>query len=268
MQLEFNWKDRMDPGGAASNVECASVPVSEPVPAPVPDQERALLSLHSELEERTGRRITVQVTNNRSTMLTLKPLRAGHFRLRLHNMFLEAPGEVRLALARWVVQPRDPDAGRTIDAFIRERRDDIRPREPRAEQVRTQGTHFDLAALYAEVNKTCFNHAVKAAITWGRMPARRRRRSIRFGSYSPEQNIVRIHPYLDQAFVPAYVVRYIVFHEMLHALLGIEELPSGRRRIHPPRFCQFEKTYPDYERACAWIENPANLGRLLHRHGG
>ena len=262
MQLEFNWTNRGTP---------ETVAVNEKEPAPmavsVDVAEEAVLRLRAELEERTGRRFTVQVTNNRSTMLTLRPLRAGHFRLRLHTMFLEAPDDVRAALARWVVKPRDPVAGRTLDVFIREKRDTIRPAAPRAVRLCTQGRHFDLAVLFKHVNKQCFNNAVDAAITWGRMPTQRRRRSIRFGSYSPEQHLIRIHPYLDQAFVPAYVVRYIVFHEMLHALLGIEESPNGRRRIHPPRFCQIEQSYPDYKRACAWIEDPANLGRLLRRHG-
>lgn len=258
MQTEFNWKDHLIPEKTSPGTHTGAG-------AP-PCTEEALLQLQTELITRTGRQLTLQVTNNRSTMLTLKQISPGRYRLRLHMMFLEAPSAVHLALARWVMHPRDPEAGATIDTFIRERRDEIRPRALKPQPLRTRGTHFDLTALYADVNRTCFNNAVTAAITWGRMPAQRRRRSIRFGSYSPEQNMVRIHPYLDQAFVPAYVVRYIVFHEMLHALLGLEESPTGRRIIHPPRFRQIEQTYPDYQRACAWIENPANLGRLLRRH--
>src|SRR5690606_9202221 len=112
----------------------------------------------------------------------------------------------------------------------------------------------DLQQLYDEVNRTEFEGAVDCGITWGRLPTRRRRRSIRFGSYSPKEHLIRIHPYLDQAFVPAFFVRYIVFHEMLHAVMGIEELPSGRRAIHPPAFKRREEQYPDFARAVRWLE--------------
>ena len=64
--------------------------------------------------------------------------------------------------------------------------------------------------------------------------------------------------------MPRYFVRYIIFHEMLHAFLDIDESASGRRSIHPPRFKRMEKAYPDYGRALAWMENPRHLNRLLH----
>ena len=95
------------------------------------------------------------------------------------------------------------------------------------------------------------------------MPTQRRRRSIRFGSYTPVDELIRIHPYLDQAFVPEFFVRYIVFHEMLHAHMGIEETPNGRRRIHPPAFRRREEEYGDYDRAVAWMNDESNLRRLL-----
>ena len=50
---------------------------------------------------------------------------------------------------------------------------------------------------------------------------------------------------------------------MLHALLGVKEGPSGRREVHPKRFRCLEQSYPDYERAVAWMETPRNLRRLL-----
>ena len=92
---------------------------------------------------------------------------------------------------------------------------------------------------------------------------RRRRRSIRFGSYSPGPRLIRIHPLLDQDFVPRYFVRYIVFHEMLHAHLGLVESPSGRTLSHTHEFNQIERAYPDFHRAEAWQRNSANLRKLL-----
>lgn len=181
----------------------------------------------------------------------------------LHHMFLDAPEPIRKALGTWILRPRTKSAGKKLESFIAERRHLIAPRTVRPVALRTQGRFVNLQELYAAVNAAEFDGAVDTPITWGKMPTQRRRRSIRFGSYTPGDNLIRIHPYLDQAFVPVFFIRYIVFHEMLHAAMGIEEGPTGRRRIHPPAFRKREEAYPEYERALAWMNDEANLRRLL-----
>lgn len=121
----------------------------------------------------------------------------------------------------------------------------------------------DLGRYFNELNAAHFDNSVTAAITWGRRPSPGRRRSIRFGSYTASDHIIRIHPLLDQEFVPEYFVRYIVFHEMLHAHLGTPESSNGRRTVHGRDFLAHERTFPDYARAMAWQENLANLRHLL-----
>src|SRR5690606_25166299 len=136
-------------------------------------------------------------------------------------------------------------------------------RSRREGRLVTEGLFHDLQRLYNEVNRLHFGNEVRARITWGRMPPSRRRRSIRFGSYTVEDNLIRIHPLLDQDFVPRYFVRYIVFHEMLHAHLGVKEASNGRRCVHTREFRERECAYPGYEEALAWQNNPANLRKLL-----
>jgi hypothetical protein len=74
--------------------------------------------------------------------------------------------------------------------------------------------------------------------------------------------LVRLHPVLDHASVPRYVVASVVHHEMLHAEMGVETR-NGRRRVHPPEFRRREREFEEYERAKGWIEK--NLGGLLRR---
>jgi hypothetical protein len=69
---------------------------------------------------------------------------------------------------------------------------------------------------------------------------------------------------LDQDFVPRFFVRYIVFHEMLHAFVGISRTPTGRRQVHSGTFKRLEKSYPEYEKAVAWQAVKKNLKRLLN----
>lgn len=232
------------------------------------DDTAARVALQAALEAGSGLRVALFVTDNTSTMMSIKYDRSRTAaRLRVHRMFLSAPPDVVRALAAWVRSPRAEESGAPLNSFIKSNGHRIRGRTGAVRTV-TRGEHFDLRAIFEDLNHAHFQGAVTAAITWGRMPETRRRRSIRFGSYFPREDLIRIHPFLDQAFVPLYFVRYIVFHEMLHAFLGIEESPSGRQRIHTAAFKKIEQAYPGYDRAVAWQDNPKNLGKLLSNRGG
>lgn len=205
-----------------------------------------------------------RLTDNSSTMMTYVPPRRGlPAQLRAHRMFISASPEILDALAQWAMGRRSRSVCKLLDTFVRANHHLIRRRAPAPDQIVTAGTYHDLRPHFDELNAEHFGDKIDAPITWGRFPAPRRQRSIRLGSYAPDAHIIRIHPYLDQAFVPAFFVRYIVFHEMLHAELGIEVSETGRRCIHTREFNARERAYPDYARAVAWNEDAANLRRLL-----
>jgi hypothetical protein len=255
-------------------LDFASPPPADKRPAPLQQRtpahdplrlQAAAHAMRTELAAYIGHEIHLTITNNRSSLLSLKIPAPGRLHLRMHHLFLDAPKEVRKALAEWIRHPRGKKTAAVIDLYIKQRQDAIAPAPPRRHTLRTQGRHHDLARIFAEVNTAEFSNTVECRITWGKMPAARRRGSIRFGTYTPGDNLIRIHPLLDQEFVPAYFIRYIVFHEMLHAAMGIETCENGRRAIHPPAFRRRECAYHDYDRALAWMEDPKNLRRLLSR---
>lgn len=225
-------------------------------------------TLKSYLEAQTGLSIALTITNNRSSMLSFVPNRGNSATLRLHRMFLSANAEVLHALALWLKRGKCRRSARVLDQFIDQHRHLIDRAAPKNRVRRhTSGIAHNLDDLYDAVNDAHFGGTLDVPITWSREPAKkaRARRSIRFGSYSPEDHLIRIHPYLDHDDVPEFFVRYIVFHEMLHAYLGIETLPSGRRVVHSKEFCRIEKAYPDYDRAIAWLDDPYNLQFLLKK---
>ena len=219
--------------------------------------------LRRDIEAHARMSIDLVLTNNTSSIITLKP-RGKRYELRIHRMFLHAGPDVVRALGQWIQAGRRRRAGKVIDDFIKHHQHQLEPSTKRI-RLRTQGKHHDLKAIFDDVNTEHFDGAIDAAITWGRMPSKRPRRSIRFGSYTAQDHLIRMHPLLDQPFVPHYVVRYIVFHEMLHAHLGAEESPSGRRCVHTPEFYRIERAYREFDRANEWIETPANLRKLLNR---
>jgi hypothetical protein len=221
-------------------------------------------AMSERLRELCAARIELRLTDNGSTMMSFRP---GTLRrpaqLRVHRMFAGAPPEVVEALAHWAMGRRPRAVSQLLDDFIAANRHQVRRRSVAVETLETAGAHHDLQTYYDGVNATQFAGEIDAPITWGRFPSLRRRRSIRLGSYTPDNPLIRIHPQLDQDFVPDFFVRYIVFHEMLHAQLGVEVAPSGRRCIHTREFNRRERDYPEYARAIAWHDDPANLRRLL-----
>lgn len=230
--------------------------------APLPEEPRLEL-LQSLISERLKRPFTITITENRQTMMSLRPQRNGSMNVRLHKFFLTAPDDVLNAVADWARHPRDKAAGVVVDAYIRAHAPKREQLPVAAESLQTRGKVHDLLPLYHAVNHAHFNNAIACAITWGRAPHRHRRRYMRLGSYAPHENLIRIHPHLDEEFVPEFFVQYIVFHEMLHAHLGIGESANGRRSIHPPSFRLMEQAYPDFARAEAWLKQPKNLSRVM-----
>jgi hypothetical protein len=211
-----------------------------------------------------GKTLELALTNNNYSMISVRRKTDG-YRLRLHRMFVGAEPRVVRALARYVVH-NDRRASTLLGEYIEAHQHIIRRQErrPRHIRVRTAGRHHDLQAIYDRLNARMFEGALDARITWGpgggQRDGVRRRRSIKMGSYAVEDRVIRIHPALDQESVPEFFVSWIVFHEMLH---GKHEVlrSNGRRRFHTRAFLDEEKTFPDYERACAWEK--ANLDRLL-----
>lgn len=240
---------------AALPVVPAAVPVGPPRDA---DIEGA--RLERRLSTLLARPVTVTLTNNRRTMISSRQ-DGPRLRLRLHHMFATASDEEVAALAAYL-GGGDRRAARAIDRFIANRRDRVTaPR--RKMRLRTEGEHHDLSAIFEDLRDCWFGGRCDAHISWGRRTKtkrRRRRRSIQLGSYVPEDRLIRVHPVLDDSWVPHFYVETVVFHEMLHHELGA--LPTGsRHRFHTPEFRSREASFVHHHRAVAWEE--ANVDRLL-----
>jgi hypothetical protein len=221
-------------------------------------------SLRKILESHIGTPIELTLTNNSSSMMSFRHAAANRpAKLRLHRMFLSASPHVLQALATWLVRQRCKRSAAVIDEFIAANRHLIQRKHRDQSRLRATGQCYDLLELFNEVNRDHFGHSIQVPICWGKWTAARRRRSIRLGSYTPEDHLIRINPCLDSTFVPRYFIKYVVYHEMLHVHIGSETSPSGRRCVHTPRFKAVERAYPDYERAVAWQKRDANLTRLM-----
>jgi hypothetical protein len=183
-------------------------------------------------------------------MASLKFLSESHVRVRLHEKFLTAPQKVWDALAAYISRRRRSDWSVVADFASAIDTSAEKPAE-RKITLRQKGEVYDLAKIAKDVNRRFFNGRVKYRIGWGRERSVRSRRgrgiSIRYGSWSRSSGIIRIHPLLDDRRVPQKFVEYIVFHEMLHAVVPSDHSDNGRRYDHPENFRAFERAYPEFD---------------------
>ena len=186
--------------------------------------------------------LELHLTNNHYSMISVRRKPDG-YRLRLHRMFVGAEPRIVRALARYVVH-NDRRASMLLGEYIEQNQHIIRQqvRRPRRINIRAEGRHHDLQAIFDQLNRERFDGKLEARITWGPVATRRRRRrSIKMGSFAVEDRIIRIHPVLDQPDVPSYFVAWIVFHEMLHGKHEVRR-KDGRRRFHTKEFLEEERT--------------------------
>lgn len=116
--------------------------------------------------------------------------------------------------------------------------------------------YHDLDALAREIRSEYFPDFSSPAIQWGKKITRKRRRSIRLGSYHPSTAVIRIHPLLDSPHVPRFFVQAIIHHEYLHHVLG---------GAHNRRFHTWERRFRYHRESKEWLRRhlPVLLGRRI-----
>lgn len=190
--------------------------------------------------------------DDRQAILTAERQTRDGIAVRLHGSFLDAPHRILDALVRFLRRP-EPHLRQRVQRLYRGAGLARVGGGERAVVLRHTGHHFDLKVLFDTLNERYFDGKVEAFVTWGRRTnSSRRSRSIHFGSYNWARRVIRIHPDLDRGFVPRYFLESVLYHEMLHAHLGMGEGRGGNRGAHGTEFRRLERAWPGYERAKAW----------------
>jgi hypothetical protein len=200
------------------------------------------------LQRLIGKRINLIITDNSSSMLSYRK-DADQVTLRMHRMFLGADSPVLEEIAAFVKNRRAETP--LMRAFIRSGNHLISPKTDRSVMLVTEGQYHNLAELFSEINERYFDGRIVSAITWSSREPRYGVRKRNLGCYDNRRDLIRISRYLDRKAVPRYFVAYVVYHEMLHADLGVRK-KNGRSVVHCSDFRTREKLYHDYERAVAW----------------
>ena len=107
-----------------------------------------------------------------------------------------------------------------------------------------RGEVYDLADVFDRMNAQYFQSEVKRPkLFWSRSLTRRK-----FGHYDWVGDAVMISRTLDAVSVPPFVVDFVMYHELLHKVLGLRW--SGTRQYaHTAEFYQMEKRFAQHASA-------------------
>lgn len=124
-----------------------------------------------------------------------------------------------------------------------------RRRRARAAAHSPAGAHHDLAPLFDLLNRRYF----RAKLRLPRLCWSARAWRSQLGCFDPALNQIVMNRRLDRPGVPAYVVAYVLYHEMLHLKHPVR-FASCRRESHSPQFRAEEKKFEDYARAMDFLK--------------
>ena len=204
--------------------------------------------LKAYLVNAVGKNISLTITDNSTSLLSVKT-KGNVVHVRLQRIFLEAGSEIWNEIADFVRSKKGnmPFFRKFAKQNLSSLKKDLKNRVT----IKTQGRYHDLSDIYESVNNKYFDQKISSPITWGMKRSRGYTRKRTLGSYSRHTNIIRISPLLDKNTVPKYFIAFVVYHEMLHADMGVLE-KNGRRSCHTKEFRKREKLFEDYDKAIAW----------------
>ncbi|MCL5237592.1 MAG: SprT-like domain-containing protein [Nitrospirae bacterium] len=224
------------------------------MPRPEFNTQLSLFSGHDErfiteyFRKKTGKPVSLILTDNSTSILSAR-IKSGVVHIRFHRMLLNAGIDIIAEIAEFIKAKsrRTP----LLREFIKKNSTCLRNKPPRAVHAVLQGRYHNLGHLYEAINRDYFEGRVTASITWGARGTKRAARRRTLGSYSVHTNTIRINPVLDKRTVPLYFVEFIIYHEMLHAAIGVGK-KAGRNIVHSQEFKRRERLFRDYEKATVW----------------
>jgi len=207
-------------------------------------------SLQAYLTRITGKSVSLVVTDNSTSMLSVKKKGDAVF-IRVHWMFLSAEDDVIEEIAEFIKNRKFSTP--LIRSFIIGNRYSLKKKPSRQVRIRTRGKFHDLREILDSLNENYFKGRITSPITWGNKFISGKVKKRTLGSYSKSSNTIIINPFLDRKKVPRYFLEFVVYHEMLHSEMICEETGiNGRRSIHSSEFKKREQLFEQYDKALLW----------------
>ncbi len=174
----------------------------------------------------------------------------------IHQGFCGAPEAILKLLAAEICGDKKAETRKILQDYARSetfRATSLQAHAvPAKARTFTRGKYHDLETLFEKVNQAYFAGAVRLpAIAWSPRKTKRR-----FGSYHFEKDQILISKTLDQRKVPAFVVEFVLYHELLHRLLGFKKTEK-QKIAHTGEFRKREREFARHSEAQDFINRLA-----------
>ncbi len=185
-------------------------------------------------------------------------LRDGRLLVEISDLLEPAPAPIQEALACILIAKlyrRTPESA-ALNRYRRYlNRADVRRTLQLAKQQRgrkplrdPQGRFYDLRAIFEDLNFKYFNGLMaQPQLGWSVRPSR-----TTLGHYDPSHHAIVLSVLLDSEKAPRVIVKFVMFHEMLHLRFPTEHR-GARRCIHTREFKFAEKQFEEYEDATSQL---------------
>jgi len=202
----------------------------------------------------------IQVRYYRFTNLTSNiRLIQGQLLVKISDLLDDAPAHVQESLAYILLSKlfRQRPPKPMMDSYrlylsrqdVRGRLNEVRQKRGKKLLAPPGGNHFDLDSMFEAINSRYFGSTmVKPKLGWSMQESR-----TILGHYDASHHAIAISRRLDRAEIPAHVVEYVLYHEMLHIKHPVEHKGSIRK-IHTRAFQQEEKLFVKYLEAKAYLK--------------
>ena len=167
--------------------------------------------------------------------------------LKVSEGFLHADQQVWQAIIHSSMGRRDQAMNRLVHEFAES--DDfsevVFEMESLTESVHhAQGRVYNLDDSFDRVNAAHFDgRMIKPTLAWNRTITART-----FGYFQAGRDAVTLSVSLDDPQVPASLLDFVMYHELLHKKHGVT-MVNGRRLVHTPGFHTDERRFPGYNSA-------------------
>lgn len=195
----------------------------------------------------------LKLNENRSTMCSIR-WESNEIKISLNRIFLAAPKNVIHALAK-AIEKKNASIPTIVKAFIHKqlvKLDYSAGLDP--SQLEHQGQVYNLKELYDSVNQEYFDGKLELKITWFSSEFKQNKSRFTFGLYFDALKLIKINRVMDTKKFPKYVIRYVIYHEMLHFVSPTYVDKAGIHRAHNKKFKHLEMQFKEYTRAKLWIQ--------------
>lgn len=203
-------------------------------------------NLKKALEEKINSNFKLKTTKNSRIILQIENKPDGEKIIKVHSCFIDATSDIIDTIVRVVLGKKNKhDKNKLVEyaksAMLHQLGHNVR--------IDCDGNYYNLKRIFDLLNERYFKNKVSCSITYGKHFHKKRSRSIIFGNYDTGKNLIRINRALDSPAIPEFFVRYIIFHEMLHAYLHLSNRTCSK---HSKEFKKIEASYPEFQMAEKW----------------